>query len=656
MQRPKINYGGEYGTLGYPKDRKVYGYGGSIVDNSIYRRELGIRFLSGESFIIPVGCDALLSLRQTNKLEKNLVNDKLIHIISDVNVLVLAYELIKSNPGNMTLGSSRETLDGLDLQWFDNISKDLKAGKFQFSPARRKMIPKPGKIPKRPLGIVNPRDKVVQKAMQLVLESIYEPSFLVNSHGFRPGKGTHTALYQAKNLFQGVHWVIEADFSKCFENIDHSILLNLLGKRIRCGKTLALVKRSLEAGYTNLGEFVITKLGTPQGSVLSPLLCNIFLHELDVFMRHLKLSLDRGKQGRVNPDYKKVWRQLQKASDPASKRELRQKLWSFPSKLTMDPSLRRLHYVRYADDFIVGFIGPHSEAVEIKNQIDSFLVSQLQLKLNLEKSKITHFKKSTFTFLGTVFKSNHLKEKWVKTVKRGDVTRKIRVTLPVRLLAPINNLMEKAMNNGFLRKTDGIYKPTSLGRVMNLDHADIVRYYNQVIRGIVNYYSFVDNLSKLRLLIIYLRHSCALTLRKKYKEQFVSTVFRRFGTNCTCPDSKISLFDPICRRTNHFSINPVTPEAVLQKSWSKKLTRSNFNKTCLVCGSSSVEMHHVRQIRDLKNKEKAGTFDFWTLQLAAINRKQIPLCRLHHESLHKNTLSKEERTQLQVGIQKFVKN
>ena len=632
--------------------------------------------MSNKNVIIPNGCDALLNLRQANSKKTLLLNENLIHIISDINVLILAYELIKSNPGNMTPGSTEITLDGINLDWFTNLSKELLAGRFQFAPARRKLIPKPGKTTKRPLGIASrsskmnnrstlltsPRDKIVQKAIQLVFEAIYEPSFSDNSHGFRPGRGTHSALKQAKNFFQGVHWVIEADISKCFDTIDHSILLEILRKRINCVKTLTLIKRSLEAGYIDLGKFVSSKLGTPQGSVLSPLLCNIFMDQLDSFMFDLKRNFDKGlvnkvdrSQRKTNPEYKRIWRQGQNLTDPALMRKFRQRLRSIPSKSPIDDNLRRLFYVRYADDFIVGVVGRHSDAVELREKIYNFLKNQLRLELNLEKSKITHFRIHTFVFLGTTFKTNGLAEKWVKTIKRDNVTRKIRVTLPIRLSAPIERLLERATTNGFLRKIDGIYKPTSVGRLINLDHADILRYYNQVIRGIVNYYSFADNLSKIKLLVSYLQMSCALTLRKKYKMSYVAKVFKKFGTNCTCPDSKISLENPDCKRTNNFLINPPYPDAILQKRWSSKLTRSNLTKVCLVCGKSPAEMHHVRQIKDLKSKYRNDSMDFWTLQLAAINRKQIPLCREHHMALHHDTLSGEERTRLKEEIEKFCK-
>lgn len=202
--------------------------------------------------------------------------------ISNTKNLVAAYELIKSKPGNMTEGADQTTLDGISLKYIENTQSLLKAGKFKFSPARRVQIPKPGKKETRPLTIASPREKVVQKAIQLILERVYEPKFHTSSHGFRPNRGTHTAMLQVDAQFQSVKYVIEADFSKAFDSIPHKELMNILKEDIQCQKTLALIKSGLQAGFIEFGTLHNNlALGTPQGSILSPLLCNIFLNKLD---------------------------------------------------------------------------------------------------------------------------------------------------------------------------------------------------------------------------------------------------------------------------------------------------------------------------------------------------------------------------------------
>lgn len=218
-----------------------------------------------------------------------------IKVISNYKNLVSAYEIIKSNPGNMTKGMSQETLDGMNQKYLENVQRNLKAGIFKFNPARRIQIPKPGKKETRPLTIASPREKVVQKAMQFIMERFYEPIFLNSSHGFRPGRGTHTAMKQLESTFQSVRWVIEADFSKAFDSIQHYALMNIIKERIKCEKTLELIKSGLEAGYIEFGKLHDNLgTGTPQGSILSPLLCNVFLHQLDEFMEELKLEFQKG--------------------------------------------------------------------------------------------------------------------------------------------------------------------------------------------------------------------------------------------------------------------------------------------------------------------------------------------------------------------------
>lgn len=168
--------------------------------------------------------------------------------ISNIKNLVLAYETIKSNPGNMTPGLNPETLDGIDRKYLERIQAKLKAGKFDFSPARRVNIPKPGKNETRPLTIASPREKIVQKAMQQIMEPIYEKIFLESSHGFRAKKGTRTAIAQLEAKFQSVQYIIEADFSKAFDKIPHDKLMEILKERITCEKTLRLLKSGLKAG------------------------------------------------------------------------------------------------------------------------------------------------------------------------------------------------------------------------------------------------------------------------------------------------------------------------------------------------------------------------------------------------------------------------
>lgn len=675
-QRSKANNGGAHGTTRYPNLGNRHGYGSSIVGGGIIfkseysgRRELGHRLYSARSTISPShevrgGCGSLLRLRQLNRENPKMMNKGIIHVISDVTTLILAYEHIKSKPGNMTPGVNLETLDGIDMNWILETSKLLKSGKFDFKPARRTYIPKPGSAKlkeRRPLGIAGPREKVVQKAMQMVLEAIFEPSFLQCSHGFRPSRGNHTALKQIRTQFHGATWIIEADISKCFDTVDHGVLINKIRERIGCDKTLALIKKALRAGYIDLGEFVQNKTGTPQGSVLSPLLCNIYMHSLDEFVMTLKLNFDKGTQRRKNPLYRKLQYEISKKenSGDGKKKAIRRRMWALDSKDPTDPHFRRLFYVRYADDFILGMSGPRDEADRIKKEISDYLRNTLKLELNEDKTSITHFHREKAFFLGTFLSGTRRKIKPVRrTVDQGTgKTLKVRITPRVSMHAPIERLMSKAATQGLLVQKGNSFKATALRRLVNMAHSDILAYYNAVIRGIMNYYSFADNRKSLGSLIHGLKHSCALTLALKFKLRQRSKVFKRFGRTLKCPNTGAELKLPatFARKPEKqkFLVNPPLGEKALALRWSKKLTESNLGRTCLICGAQPAEMHHVRKIRDLKKGYRDGRLDFWTMQMAAINRKQIPLCKEHHSKLHKGDLSPQETEGLLSELKKF---
>lgn len=610
MHNPKYVNIGSLQNLGKPKGRKSYG-NGSLV------RRLGQRCFSSNSNIIDNSC---VSLKELMKVNKNIehVNDKLIHIISDPQVLILAYEIIKSNPGNTTPGSDSYSLDKIDLNWFTKTSHDLKAGKYKFKPARRVYILKSKKKDStklkefRPLTISSPRDKIVQQAIYLILNIIYEPSFLNVSHGSRPNRGNHSTLEHIKFNFQGVKWCIEADIENNFPSISHKILLKILKKRIVCSKFLALIKRSIKAGYIDNGEFFESNVGLFQGNITSPILNNIYLHEFDLFMSSLTNSFKKGKNRRKSPVYRKIQYEISKLVDPKEIKTLRKKLWKTNSKDPLDPNFKRLYYIRYVDDFIVGVIGARKETVEIQTKIKNFLKDHLKLTLNERKTFITHFSKNPILFLGTHIKGVWETEKKVQIIIKQGVSHKVRITGRVVLQAPIKSLFEKATINGFFKKKFGKFVPTKVGWLINLDHADIIKYYNSVIRGTLNYYSFANNRKSLGSFVHGLKFSCARTLALKYKLRFASKVFRKFGSKLKCPDTKIELFIPTTfKAIKVFGCNEFSPDEVLFKKWSNKLTRSNLFKRCIICGSSDrIEMHHVRKIKDLKMKARRKLVDF----------------------------------------------
>jgi len=608
-----------------------------------------------------VAINGLLNkLRTTgiSNLDKNFKFEKVIEVISAIDTLVLAYELIKSKKGVDTKANTEETLDKIDSIWFSNMSKQLSAGKFKFSSVRRILIPKPNdKSSSRPLGMSSPREKVIQKAIQLVLEAIYEPLFSKHSHGCRPSLGNHTALKSVKTNFQASNWVVEADLTKCFDRIDHHILLNILKKKINCEKTVALIKSSIRCGYVLENTKYDTKIGIPQGSVMSPTLCNIYLNELDSYLAKLSVDFDEG--GKKRP-YSLELRRLRyklnvekkKGSDEKILKQLNKEIEACPR--TDNTGYKKMRFVRYVDDFVIGIAGEYADAVKIVDSLKTFLENELKLELNLTKTKITKFSSNKVYFLGTYIRGGYRKEKKIVTTIRCGKKLVARTTPRVSFHAPIEKLFEKLLVKKFIRKKNNRMVPTAVRSLVNFDHADILRFFNQKIRGCLNYYSFVDNHKSLGSIVHTLKLSCARTLALKLKERAIRPIFKKFGSYLECPETGLKIYVPSTfKRKQEFKTNERTPFEILTATWQGKRTRTNLDKPCCICGTmEKVEMHHIKAVRDLKTKYQSGKLEFFKMQMIAINRKQLPLCQAHHVAVHKNTLTEKDRS----NMAEYVKN
>jgi hypothetical protein len=319
--------------------------------------------------------------------------------------------------------------------------------------------------------------------------------------------------------------------------------METLSKKIQCKKTLALIGSSLQAGYIELGGNAQRELkGTPQGSVLSPLLCNIFMHDLDVYMEGIKVFYDKGTKRRQNPAYTKVLNQIAKV-ELDRKLKMRKLLRQVPLGDPIDYGFVRIRYVRYADDFLISVIGPRQIAVEIQNKVSTFLKEHLGLELNKAKTLITKASEDKASFLGAEIQ---WKKPELKKVVLTKANKKTRITARIALLAPMKKLIKRLITRKFAKwGPDGrTLMPTGLKRIQNWSHADILAYYNAVVRGIVNYYSFADNRSSLGSVVRTLHISCARTLALKYKLRFISKAYKTFGPLLMCPETQYKLFKP----------------------------------------------------------------------------------------------------------------
>jgi group II intron reverse transcriptase/maturase len=380
------------------------------------------------------------------------------------DLYLLAYGNIYSNKGAMTPGASEETADGMSEEKIEQITGPMRNERYRFSPARRVYIPKKnGKL--RPLGMPPWSDKLVGEVVRLLLEAYYEPVFSDASHAFRRGRGCHTALRKINDTWTGTAWFIEGDISDCFGSIDHEILLRILAEKIHDQRFLRLIRNMLKAGYLEDWEYHDTLSGCPQGGVVSPILSNIYLHKLDEFVeQELIPQYTRGARRKENPEYRRIagrQRNARQRRDRAVARDLVTQLRSLPSRDPADPGYRRLRYIRYADDHILGFTGPKAEAEQIKAKLAQFLRETLGLELNQQKTLITHARSQPARFLGYHVMTQHCDTKLIRGQRMANGRIALRVPPDV-----VRAQCARYREHG---------KPWHRSRLQNLDDYDIVR-------------------------------------------------------------------------------------------------------------------------------------------------------------------------------------
>ena len=304
-----------------------------------------------------------------------------------------AYARLYSNKGAMTKGTTGETVDGMSLAKIERLIDELRHERYRWTPVRRVYIPKK-RGGKRPLGLPTWSDKLLQEVMRSILEAYYEPQMSKHSHGFRSGRGCHTALQEIQAKWTGVRWFVEGDIAKFFDTMGHEVLLATLGENIHDQRFLRLVRHLLQSGYLEEWKFNKTLSGCPQGGVISPILSNIYLDKLDQYVEQALIpAYTRGETRAANPPYTDIESQRTRGGSGRGSQEeakaLRKQYQQLPSIRPSDETYRRLYYVRYADDTLFGFAGPRNEAEEIKRKLGQFLRETLKLEMSEEKTLIT---------------------------------------------------------------------------------------------------------------------------------------------------------------------------------------------------------------------------------------------------------------------------
>jgi group II intron reverse transcriptase/maturase len=349
--------------------------------------------------------------------------------------------------------------------------------------------------------------KLVGEVVRLLLEAMYEPQFSDSSHGFRKFRGCHTALREINNTWTGTAWFIEGDISDCFGSLDHEILLRILAEKIHDNRFLRLIRNMLKAGYLEDWEYHDTLSGCPQGGTVSPILSNIYLHKLDEFVeRELIPQHTRGATRAANPAYRQtdaLLRRARRRGDRTEARRLALEMRTLPSTDPMDPGYRRLKYIRYADDVLLGFTGPKAEAEQIKAKLARFLRETLGLELNQDKTLITHARSQRARFLGYHITVQHSSTK-ISNGRRS-ANGKIALKVPPDV---VRAQCARYRKHG---------KPWHRPRLQNLDDYDIVRVYGAEYRGVVNYYLLAQDAWRLRTLRWHAEVSMLKTLALKHQ-------------------------------------------------------------------------------------------------------------------------------------------
>jgi nicotine oxidoreductase len=613
----------------------------SVMDGAWGRRVADLGYSSRKvSWKMIQACDALDIIRMKNRNHPEWINRELYRLLYNPTLHIIAYERLKSKPGNMTPGTDGKTLDGYSLEDIQEMIDLLRREQYWPTPVRRVYIPKKAKGKYRPLGVPSPRDKLVQECVRLILEAIYESNFHDNSHGFRSNRSCHTALESLRRNWVGTKWVIEADITECFERISHGRLLDILREKIQDDRFINLIRKFLDAGYLEDWQYHQTYSGTPQGSVISPILTNIYLDKLDRKLEAICQQYSAGNHRKPNAAYSTLMKQRKRLlelgeTEPAFRESLRNEIRDLNRRILQtapydydDAAYTRVKFLRYADDTIIGIIGPKALAEHVRDEMAVFLDENLALELNRDKTRIVHLPTEQAHFLGYVFKTANPRWRKRNLQRKGsphNIIQTIKTTSGnIKLLVPLRELtqkLEKYMKDG---------QPTSLCALINQPVDHILEHYNGVIRGWYNYYQLAENVSSLNYARYVLQYSLAKTLAQKERSS-VGKIFQKYGKDITFEKPtgrKIHFFNQPMKQVKKAKRCVTNLDAV--PTWGPRRTQTRLLDECVICGSQeNVEMHHVRHIR--KRGENVQGF---TLYMAAINRKQVPVCRKCHREIH----------------------
>lgn len=588
--------------------------------------------------------EILVNISKNSSKNKDEIFTRLYRYMLRPDLYFIAYKNLYANKGASTQGIDNDTADGFSKEKVDLIIQSLSDESYQPKPVRRKYIQKKGNSKKqRPLGIPTFTDKLVQEVLRMILEAVYEPIFSNNSYGFRPERSCHTALNSIKKEFTGTTWFVEGDIKGCFDNINHHVLVDIIGRKIKDARLIKLVWKFLRAGYIEDWKYYTTYSGSPQGGIISPILANIYLNELDKFAEKTANLFFKERDRTHTKEYDDMLSVLnsvkyrlktatgqQKSDLLKQRKELQKQLRKIPCASQTDKAMK---YIRYADDFIIGVKGDKTDCEKIKKQFADFISQELKMELSEEKTLITH--SSQFArFLGY-----DIRVRRDNTVKPHGTHLQRTMNMKVELCIPFQDkIMPFLFSKSIIRQLkDGTLEPIARKYLYSCTDLEILTAFNAELRGICNYYALASNYTRLCYFAYFMEYSCLKTIAGKHKTTARKIIAKYshdgnwqipYKTKRGIRYSKFADFMK-CKKSTDFD-EVIKDYAVIHASNRTTFEDRLSAEVCELCGKTNVplELHHVNKVKNLKGK------NFWEIMMIAKKRKTIAVCKECHHKIH----------------------